>query len=103
MKLMVSLVSGTLLFLLSQSLFAQDAATHKRQMTLLYSMTERASRAQKVYIYDGFRDRDIDRFLDDQFRNMQNVMFTNVIVTDKQGRPVRDPHTGLLMREDDGC
>jgi hypothetical protein len=34
---------------------------------------------------------------------MQNIMFTSVIMTDKQGTPLRDKVTGRIRMEDDGC
>jgi len=56
-----------------------------------------------VYIVDGFRDVDVDTFMKTNFNSIQNVMFTNVIVTDKHGLPKRDKNTGLIVIEDDGC
>jgi len=64
---------------------------------------ERAGNPYRVYIVDGFRDIDVDAFLNTHFANMQNVMFTNVIITDKNGSPKRDKRTGSVITEDDGC
>lgn len=57
----------------------------------------------KVFIYDGLTDRDIDQALIKQFNRVAAMMFTNTIVTNAQGTPMRDPETGEYLTEDDGC
>lgn len=57
----------------------------------------------RIYIVDGFRDVDVDAFLDTHFENIQNVMFTHVIRTNNSGAPKRDKSTGAVITEDDGC
>lgn len=98
--------------LLSLSLFGltppASAApeTTERQLKRLYELAANPARSgnpDRVWIMDGFRDVDVDRFLSTEFSNIQNVMFTSVIVTDSQGKPVRDSQTGRLKLEDDGC
>jgi len=64
---------------------------------------ERSSNPYRVMVLDGFRDVDVDGFLNAHFENMQNVMFTGVIVTDKHGKPLRNKRTGGFLFEDDGC
>jgi len=64
---------------------------------------ERTGNPYRVFIVDGFRDVDVDKFLSEHFDNIQNVMFTSVIKTDRTGSPMRDKLTGNLKFEDDGC
>lgn len=76
------------------------------QMSLLFSPGEQQLRVEekgRVMIYDGLYSSDVNRALDDQFDRMEHMMFTNTIVTDESGKPARDPETGLVMVEEDGC
>lgn len=61
-----------------------------------------AERRGRVMIYDGVKDRTVDRVLEQQFDRIQSMMFTRVIRTDKSGEPKRTS-TGSLVYEDDGC
>ncbi len=57
----------------------------------------------RVVIYDGLRDIDIDRAMDEQFHRVQSMMFVRTVVTDAQGVPAADPETGMRIIEDDDC
>ena len=99
-----------ILFLLGNFGLAQSALAasepSERQIKRLYELAahpERSGNPNRIWIMDGFRDVDVDRFLNSQFGNIQNVMFTSVIVTDTQGKPLRDSKTGRIKIEDDGC
>lgn len=59
--------------------------------------------AQKVFIYDGLTDRLVERVMDEQFDRIQSMMFTRVVITDTQGEPVKDPESGEVVVEEDGC
>jgi hypothetical protein len=76
------------------------------QLSLLFSPGEQQLKVEdkgRVMIYDGLYSADINRALDNQFDRIEHMMFTNTIVTDESGEPRRDPQTGLLLVEEDGC
>lgn len=63
----------------------------------------RAEAAGRIYIYEGLRDRDVERALEEEFKRVQNMMFIRVKPTDEGGNPAKDPITGAEYVQDDGC
>jgi hypothetical protein len=62
-----------------------------------------AEQEGRIYIYDGLRDTDIQRALEEEFNRVENMMFIRTIKTDKEGEIKRDEETGEAEVEDDGC
>lgn len=57
----------------------------------------------KVLIYQGLKDIEVNRAMDDQYNRIEYMMFINTIVTDTEGQPLSDPDTGEITVEDDDC
>ncbi len=56
-----------------------------------------------VFIYDGFTDTQVSQIMDDKFDRIDNMMFTRVKITDTTDAVMKDPDTGYVLIEDDGC
>ena len=60
-------------------------------------------RSGHVMIYEGMKDREVMLALDKHFNRVQSMMFVNTVVTDDKGNPLKDPESGEVVVEDDGC
>jgi len=70
----------------------------------LFELAARQHRVGNMYrvtIVDGVRDVDVDAFMNSHFENIQNIMFTSVVVTDKHGNPKRNKTGGIVIEGDD--
>jgi hypothetical protein len=86
------------------SAYAGADGLYEWQLSQLNTLsTKPKQRKFRVLIVDSVKDRDVDRFMNTRFEMIDRVMFTNVIVTDKNGNPRRNNKTGQYMTEDDGC
>lgn len=63
----------------------------------------RAEAAGRIYIYEGLRDTDVERALEEEFKRVESMMFIRVKPTDEGGNPVKDPKTGAEYVQNDGC
>ena len=102
-RLMIPMLVGSLpLFTgLANAGDLHDWYTHRLfEPTLLQLQQEHRGRVQ---IYDGLSDAEVNRALDEQFERIESMMFTGVVVTDSEGRPLHDAETGEVVVENDGC
>ena len=60
-------------------------------------------RSGHVMIYEGMTDREVELALEDHFNRVQSMMFINTVVTDDKGNPLKDPESGKIVTEKDGC
>jgi hypothetical protein len=66
--------------------------------------SELAAEAQgRIYIYEGLRDIDVQRAMDEQFDRVQYMMFIRTLKTDDRGEVELHPATGAPVTESDGC
>jgi hypothetical protein len=57
----------------------------------------------RIYIYEGLRDIDVRRAMDEEFDRVESMMFIRLIKTDETGKVERDLETGEVVTTDDGC
>jgi hypothetical protein len=63
----------------------------------------RAEAAGRIYIYEGLRDTDVERALEEEFKRVESMMFIRVKPTDEGGHPRKDSETGAEYFQNDGC
>ena len=106
MKSPVSVALLIVLSLISLTFTNGSEASESWQMRRLFHPTpaDLANEQQgKVMIYEGLTDKTVDQALDEHFDRIESLMFIRTVVTDDAGNPLRNPDTGELVVEEDGC
>ena len=83
---------------------AAEPAYRQLETRRLFEPTESEMRneaAGSVYIYEGMTDRAVNQAMEDEFERVEHMMFINTVRTDAEGKPLRDPDTGLIAADDD--
>jgi hypothetical protein len=94
------------LFAAHHASYAEPPSAHSWQMKRLFKPTAADLKSEargRVMIYDGLTDTTVERALREQFHRVDAMMFTRTVVTESDGAPRRDPDSGGMVYEDDGC
>jgi hypothetical protein len=62
-----------------------------------------AEHSGRIYIYEGLRDTDVVRAMEEEFDRIESMMFIREQITDEDGKVKEDPETGTPVYQDDGC
>jgi hypothetical protein len=57
----------------------------------------------RIFIYEGLRDTDVEQAMEQQFNRIESMMFIRVQRTNEKGEVKKDPKTGAVLVQDDGC
>jgi hypothetical protein len=60
-------------------------------------------RNNHVMIYESMKDYEVEHALDNHFDRVESMMFINTGITDESGNQLKDPKTGKVITEADGC
>jgi hypothetical protein len=88
------------------TLAAPPVDVSKIELRRLFEPTARELAAEtrgSIYIYEGLRDIDVQRAMDEAFDRVEYMMFIRIIKTDETGELERDLETGEVVTTDDGC
>jgi hypothetical protein len=95
---------GWMLIGASGAAFAGDVSEIELRRLFAPAPAELAAETEgRIYIYDGVRDTDVERALEEEFERVDSMMFIRTKVTDDSGDVREDPETGIELVADDGC
>ena len=84
--------------------FATDVSDIELRRLFVPTAAELAAEASgKVYIYEGLRDIDVERAIEEEFKRVENMMCIRTKKTTETGGIAKDPETGTATVQDDGC
>jgi hypothetical protein len=90
--------------LLPCTLIAADVTDIERRRLFEPTASERAEEeAGRIYIYDSLPDKVVEEAVDQEFDRIENMMFIRTKKTNPDGSVRKDPKTGDVEVEDDGC
>jgi hypothetical protein len=92
--------------LLSRARDAAAADVSEIELRRLFDPTETELAAEsggRIYIYEGLRDIDVQRAMDQEFDRVEYMMFIRTRKTKDTGELAKDPETGVVETQDDGC
>ncbi len=76
------------------------------QLRRLHEPSDRellSERQGSIVIYDGLKDSQVEKAMDEEYDRIRSMMFIRTVVTDNEGEPLRDAQTGEFMVEEDDC
>jgi hypothetical protein len=95
---------ATLVLLYPCTLLAADITEIEKRRLFEPTASERAEEAAgRIYIYDGLPDKVVEEAVDQEFHRIENMMFIRTKKTNPDGSVRKDPKTGDVQVEDDGC
>ena len=62
-----------------------------------------AERAGRIYIYEGLRDTDIKRAMEEEFDRVKSMMFIRAKRALPRGQANQNPDTDVAYIQDDDC
>lgn len=80
-------------------------ASNKWQVARLFEPTQSQRKLEGrgyITIFDNLPDTTVEKAMDNNFHRIENMMFTRIVITDKNGLPELD-QAGNIVIEDDGC
>lgn len=80
----------------------EDQWQTNRRFKASASQLKREAEKSQVMIYNGLKDKTVDKALDTQFDRVENMVFVRIVTTDTRGVTLTD-ELGNAIIENDGC
>jgi hypothetical protein len=101
-----SAISGLIAVLLILGASSRAGDLRDIELRRLFEPTEAELQEEatgRLYIYDGLRDIDVERAMQEEYERIENMMFIREKKTDDKGEVLKDPATGEDVVGDDDC